>query len=179
VLNVGRLAEQKDQRTLIKAFAELASDHPDWTLRIVGQGPLRSELEKMIAALGLGRRVELAGIIEDMESEYASAQLFAMPSRYESFGLATAEALSAGIPSIGFADCPGTNELIEHDVNGLLVGGPDRVAALAAGLNALMSSAQLRQRMGEAGPASVRSFAINAIGARWEALLKEVIREAA
>jgi glycosyltransferase involved in cell wall biosynthesis len=178
LLNVGRLTEQKDQRTLIEAFAKIAPLHPDWRLRIVGQGGLHSELENMIASLGLGKRVELAGIIEDMESEYASAQLFAMSSRYESFGLATAEALSAGIPAIGFADCAGTNELIRHNVNGLLVGGGDRVVALAQGLNLLMGSPQLRERMGEAAPASVRKFDLGAIGAQWEALLDDVTGDA-
>src|SRR3954451_5032486 len=51
LLNVGRLAEQKDQRTLLSAFARVAPAHLDWTLRIIGQGPLRSELEEMIEGL--------------------------------------------------------------------------------------------------------------------------------
>jgi glycosyltransferase involved in cell wall biosynthesis len=178
LLNVGRLTKQKDQRTLIEAFAKIASVHPDWTLRIVGQGVLHSELDNMIASLGLAKRIELAGIIEDMESEYASAHLFAMSSRYESFGLATAEALSAGIPAIGFADCAGTNELIQHNVNGLLVGGRDRVAALAQGLDLLMGSSQLRQRLGQAAPASVQRFDLGAIGVQWEVMLDEVTRDA-
>jgi glycosyltransferase involved in cell wall biosynthesis len=177
LLNVGRLVEQKDQRTLIDAFAQVAAGHPEWILRIVGQGPLRSDLEAVIATHGLQKRVELAGIIEDMEGEYGSAQLFVMSSLYESFGLATAEALSAGIPAIGFADCAGTNELIRHRRNGLLVQGTDRVSALAVGLDELMSSPQLRQRMGAEGPASVRAFEIEAVGAKWEALLREVSRK--
>lgn len=176
LLNVGRLAEEKDQRTLIEAFARVAPAHADWSLRIVGQGRLRSDLEKMIARLGLTKRVQLAGIIEDIETEYARAQLFVTPSLYESFGLATAEALSAGVPAIGFADCAGTNELIQQNVSGLLVEGRDRVAALAAGLDALMGSPQLRRRMAAAAPASVRAFEIEAIGGQWEILLENFAR---
>src|SRR5204862_7195210 len=67
LLNVGRLAEEKHQRTLIEAFARIAAAHPSWTLRIVGQGPLKSELEELIEALALQKRVQLAGVIEDME----------------------------------------------------------------------------------------------------------------
>src|SRR5205085_78643 len=155
LLNVGRLTEQKDQRTLVEAFARTAPAHPDWILRIVGEGNLRRQLERVIAGFGLQDRVQLAGVIEDMEREYCSAQLFAVASRYESFGLATAEALSAGIPAIGFADCPGTNELIQDGLNGLLVGGPDRVAALAAGLDQLMGSTVDRVRLGIAAPTTV------------------------
>src|SRR5205085_8991456 len=89
LLNVGRLTEQKDQRTLVEAFARTAPAHPDWILRIVGEGNLRRQLERVIAGFGLQDRVQLAGVIEDMEREYCSAQLFAVASRYESFGLAT------------------------------------------------------------------------------------------
>lgn len=175
LLTVGRLAEEKDQGTLIRAFASLARAHPRWKLRIVGEGPLRSELESLAAASGIRSRVEFVGAVRDIEGEYATVQLFATSSRYESFGLATAEALSAGIPAIGFADCPGTNELIKPDVNGLLVEGADRVAAMAAGLNFLMSSQQARERMSAEAPMSVQAFTLDSIGSRWDALLNEVV----
>jgi glycosyltransferase involved in cell wall biosynthesis len=175
LLHVGRLSEEKDQRTLIEAFAQVAPAHPEWMLRIVGQGALRGELEAIITALGIEDRVELAGVTGDIGSTYASAQLFAMPSRYESFGLATAEALAAAIPAIGFADCAGTNELIRNGVNGLLVEGPDRVSALADGLDLLMSSPKLRQQMSAAAPASVEMFKLEAIVDQWEALLETIV----
>ena len=175
ILNVGRLDGPKDQRTLIQAFARLATDYPDWILRIVGQGPLKRELRKLADDLNLGNRVQLAGLSENIEEEYRSAHLFAMPSIYESFGLATAEALSAGLPALGFADCPGTSELIEHGVNGFLVEGSDRVAALAEGLARLMASPELRQRMGAAGPGSVEQYSLNAIGAEWERMLGRML----
>lgn len=145
ILAVGSLEEQKGQNALIAAFGDLASEFPDWDLRIVGEGMLRPDLERQIQTLALAGRVFLPGATADIGSEYRKAQLFVMPSLYESFGLATAEALSYGLPVIGFRSCPGTNELVVHERNGLLVdelapamrqlmGSPDDRARLSAGL---------------------------------------------
>ena len=97
----------------------------------------------------------------------------AVSSRFESFGMVTAEALAAGLPVVGFADCPGTNELIRHDKNGWLVGGPDRdrVEALADGLAALMTDNATRVRLGSAGPATVAQYAQDNVVSEWARLL--------
>jgi len=176
ILAVGRLAHQKDHATLIDAFASLADRYPGWVLRIVGEGTLRPDLERRVAQHGLGGRVTLPGTTPRIEDEYARAGIFAIPSRYESFGMVTAEALAAGLPVIGFADCPGTNELIRHDHNGWLVEVPPgtaRAAALAAGLTRLMEDAALRARLGEAASRSVGGFSLESIVQRWEKLLDE------
>nr|WP_283938265.1 glycosyltransferase family 4 protein [Sphingomonas brevis] len=171
LLTVGRLFDQKDHRTLVAAFARIAPRNPQWRLRIVGEGELRPDLEKQVEELGLKSKVDLPGVIDDISAEYDGAQLFVLPSKYESFGLATAEALAHGLPAVGFADCPGTNELIKHEVNGLLAQGGDREAALADALERLMTSEGLRQAYGAAGPKSVAHFSVAAIADRWESLL--------
>lgn len=172
LLSVGRLESQKDQATLVAAFARVAAIFPDWRLRIVGEGVLRPLLERQVAALGLASRVALPGATADVDAEYRAADLFALPSLYESFGLATAEAMSHGLAAVGFADCPGTNELIADGTTGLLVGGPDRVAALADGLGRLMASPEERARMGAAAPALIGRFAPDRVVERWEAVLE-------
>ena len=176
LLNVGRMSREKDQRTLIDAFALVAGARPDWTLRIVGDGPLRPMLESVVQDKGLESRVQLPGAVNDIAREYESAQAFAMPSFYESFGLATAEALAHGLPAVGFADCPGTNELIENEVNGLLAPAGDRVAGLAAALGRLLDNPDLRSRLGQAGPRSVARFSVDSIVGQWEELLRGVAR---
>ena len=147
LLCVGRLAPQKDHAVLISAFALIAPEFPAWRLRIVGEGDLRGTLQTMIDALGLGAQVELTGATSRIDSEYAAADLFVLPSSYESFGLATAEALLHGLPAVGFADCPGTNELIRDGENGRLVAGADRARALADVLAALMRDPAERARL--------------------------------
>lgn len=175
ILNVGRLSLQKDQETLIRAFAKLADGNPHWSVRIVGDGDLRDRLSRLIEQTGLNGRVELVAAHRDIESEYRNADIFALPSRYESFGLATAEAMSYGVPPIGFADCPGTNELIDHGVSGLLVEGEDRVLAFAGSLRGLMDSAERRKKLGNAARISIRKYAPDAIVDRWEALIQGTI----
>jgi glycosyltransferase involved in cell wall biosynthesis len=176
LLSVGRLTHQKDQATLIEAFARVAGRYPEWRLRIVGEGELRTALESQVDRLRLAGKVELPGAVRDIYSEYARAQLFVLPSRYESFGLATAEALAAGLPTVGFAECPGTNALIKDGINGVLVSGNDRVEALAEALTRLMGSHGERTRLGAAGPASVQQFGLPQIVMAWERLIRELRR---
>lgn len=174
LLSVGRLTRQKDHDTLTRAFGLIADEFPDWQLRIVGEGELRPDLERTIASLGLEQRVELAGAVRAIDREYLGAQLFVVPSRFESFGLVTGEALSFGLPAIGFADCPGTNELIDDGVNGVLVGAGDRVGKLAAALRSLMSDQGKRIALGDRGPESVRWFSPSVVVDHWERLLEEI-----
>jgi glycosyltransferase involved in cell wall biosynthesis len=174
ILSVGRLVPQKDHKTLIDAYAMLADDFPDWSLRIFGDGELQAELEAQIKKLKLEKRMKLSSTIPDIGIEYLRAQIFVVPSLYESFGLATAEALVYGLPTVGFADCSGTNEVIKHDQNGVLVQGEQRAVVLADGLRRLMSSSDLRKRLGDAGPDSMADFSKEKICDKWEKLLREL-----
>lgn len=179
VLSVGRLEAQKDHLTLIKAFALISDRFADWNVRIVGDGSLRSELEVAVSELALTDRVTMVESTDRIENEYARAQLFAVPSRFESFGLVTAEALAVGLPVIGFADCPGTNELIVHDVNGWLVdvsNDQGRVEAFANGLSTLLDDGALRKRLGVEGPRSIAKFDPESVVTEWENLLDTVIQ---
>lgn len=174
LLFVGNFRPGKGHSTLVAAFARLAKGYPDWDLRLAGAGDLRGEIERQVASLDLQSRVSFPGAVADVAREYAEADLFAIPSVHESFGLATAEALASGLAVIGFADCSGTCQLVEDGRNGILVKGRDRVEALASGLERLMGSGELRRRLGEAGPESVRQYSTESVAARWEELLRTV-----
>jgi glycosyltransferase involved in cell wall biosynthesis len=173
LLCVGRLDEQKDHATLLQAFARVAPAHPAWRLRIVGEGARRADLERMVEALGLGSRVALPGVTDRIDAEYRKASAFVLSSRYESFGLATAEAMAHGLPVVGFADCPGTNELIADGDSGLLVEpGADRVQALALALDRLLGDAALRAKLGESGRRAIDGrFSRRRVCDTWEQLL--------
>lgn len=168
ILNVGRLVDFKDHRTLIQAFARLAPDFPEWTLRILGEGELRETLEHMVEDLGLGDRVQMPGATDRIGAEYSAAQIFAISSIYEGFGLATAEASSHGLPCIGFADCPGTNDIITDGENGVLVSTDDRVGNLAQGLRQMMTDGALRERMGRKGIENMMRYSLEKVLDRWE-----------
>jgi len=174
ILNIGRLEPQKDQKTLIKAFALVANNHPNWKLRIIGDGTLKNELEILANETGFAKRISFSGTVDDISKEYHRAHIFVMSSRYESFGLCTAEAIVHGIPVIGFADCPGTNELIVNEENGLLVEGPVRHEALAFAIEKLIVSPKLRQSMGKGGKAILDRFSLDKVVDEWDQLIHEV-----
>ena len=174
ILAVGRLAPAKDHATLIRAWAQLEAEHPAWSLRIVGQGPLYTELDELVQELGL-TRVTLDEPTPDIDRVYTSSKFLVMSSLFEGFGLVTAEAMTCGLPVIGFADCEGTNEIIVDGVNGLLVDpGSDRVAALVGAMRRLIEHEDERARLAAAGPATVLQYGPDAVLDRWEQLIQHV-----
>jgi len=175
ILNIGRLDPQKDQICLINAFSLLASDFPGWQLRIIGEGALLNDLKDLTKKKHLTERISFPGVVSNISSEYLSADIFAMSSSYESFGLVTAEAMAHGLPVVGFEDCPGTNELIIHNENGLLVSGNYRVLAFSEGLRRLILSPSTRKGLGGGASNSVKKYSKYKVLERWKVLIDEVV----
>lgn len=173
LLCVGRLAPQKDHATLIAAFARIAEDLPDWNLHIVGEGELRPALSAQIRALAMSHRILLPGATPDVFAQYASAQLFVLPSLYESLGLAAIEALAHGLPVIGFADCPGVNKLVIPGYNGALASGSDRITSLAETMKVLMANHELRTKLAQPGSAIPNESPLESVLDRWERMLEQ------
>jgi glycosyltransferase involved in cell wall biosynthesis len=175
ILSVGSFSASKDHITLIRAFGLLAADFPEWSLRILGDGPLRSELEHEVNKLELVGRVTLPGVVTNVGKEMVNASLFALASTYESFGLVFAEAMACGKASVAFADCQGASEIIDQDKTGLLLSGSDRVKVMADGLRRLMVNEKERNQMGAHARDSVsRRFSIELVCAQWEQVLGEM-----
>ena len=122
VLAVGRLHEQKGFDLLLQAWKPIEKTYSDWSLRIVGEGPKRAELEAQIESQGL-KRVVLAGATNNVLDEYEAASIFVLSSRYEGLPLALIEAMWSGLPCIAF-DCPqGPAELLAEDRGWLVPNG--------------------------------------------------------
>jgi len=177
LLSVGRLGYQKNFQVLIKAFELLATDFPDWDLRVVGEGEDRGALEAMIRANPvLASRVSLPGATRDISSEYAAAHLFALPARWEGFPNALAEALAHGLPSVGFAECSGVPDLITDGETGLLADGMNNPDTLAAALARLMADPEKRTRAGEMAVRSMQQYRPELCFDRWESVLLNAVR---
>lgn len=169
IITLGRIEYNKGHDLLIKAFAKIASDYPDWTLRIIGEGKYRSELESIIAQNDLSGRIFLPGHSHDPLSVLALASIFAFSSRYEGFPNALIEAMSIGMPVISY-DCPhGPNEIITHEHDGLLV-ETENVVALANAMRFLIDHPEERERLGQNALAINERLNIATIAAQWEAL---------
>ncbi|MGH8118890.1 MAG: glycosyltransferase, partial [Rhodanobacteraceae bacterium] len=175
LLAVGRLSPEKGFDLLIEAFAQVAERHRDWHLRILGEGPLRTDLEWRIAARGLGNRIAMPGFDADVREAMRAADLFVLSSRYEGFPNALLEAMAEGTACVSFDCDAGPRELIEHARNGWLVPAGD-VPALAAALDALMRDAGTRARLGRCARGVVATYALPAILGQWNALVASVLR---
>jgi len=171
MLCVGRLSFQKNQEALVSAFFELAGRWPDWDLVLVGEGEDQPRLEAMIRAADQGFRVHLTGTMVDPGPTYAKSHLFCLPSRWEGFPNALAEAHAHGLPAVAYAGCAGANELVCDGVNGLLAAGNGDVDSLAAALETLMADPRQRRAMGAAGRDSVAPFAPGRVMDLWEQTL--------
>lgn len=182
--------EQKRQDVLLEAFARIAEAHPDWCLRFFGNayGDCADRLRARADDLGLGARVSVNPSTDRIEDEMARAKLFVLPSAFEGFPNALAEALASGLPAVGFAACAGVNELIRDTENGLLLDdtemGEDedsmrgrRIALLAEGLNRMMSDPDLLNRCAAGAPRSVASYEAERVFALWEAAFERLMTD--
>jgi GalNAc-alpha-(1->4)-GalNAc-alpha-(1->3)-diNAcBac-PP-undecaprenol alpha-1,4-N-acetyl-D-galactosaminyltransferase len=173
ILAMGRLQPQKSFDRLLHAFAKVAAGHPAWSLAIAGDGPLFDALTRQAQTLGLSSRIHLLGQQADVGGLLARADLFALSSTYEGFPNALCEAMAAGVASIA-TDCPsGPADIITHDQNGLLVDNAN-TAALAAGLDRLMSDPGLRQRLGSAATEVAETFSLARVMDQWDQLLAKI-----
>ncbi len=174
VISFGRLAPQKDQLTLIRAFAPIALREPHWSLRICGEGRMRARLEAEVLRLGLVGRVELPGRVTDVGRELDGASVFALSSRFEGFPMALLEAMGKGVPVV-CTDCPtGPRELVEPRANGLLVPVGD-VGALTAALIELVESDARRRRLGAGALVTASAYGLDGVARRWSALFAELM----
>lgn len=176
IITLGRLVRNhKRPHLLIEAFAKLAKDFPNWDLELWGAEDRKSytrELQRVVKRQSLGERVRFCGTTTDVEAVYRSGDIFAFPSAYEGFGLALAEAMSVGLPVVGYKSCPAVNELIHDERNGLLC--DDGAQALAEALARLMRDSSLRERLGKQAHIDMHAYAPEGIWEAWEVLLKSV-----
>ncbi len=178
LLSVGRLGYQKNYQVLLGAFERLSGQFPNWDLRIVGEGEDRADLEARIAASPtLSGRVFLPGATRDVASQYAAAHLFCLPSRWEGFPNALAEALAHGLPSVGFADCSGVPDLIADGQSGVLARRMNDATSLAEGLASMMADPKGRTEAGQKAKASMEQYRPERCFNQWERVLVDARRK--
>jgi glycosyltransferase involved in cell wall biosynthesis len=166
VLCVCRLYPRKDVASLVQAAAVVCKDVPSARFQIIGDGPERARLARLVSKLRLGHAVALRGQVtfEELVAGYAACDIFCLPSRQEGFGIVFLEAMAAGKPVVA---CRGTGaeELIRSGEAGLLVPQHDP-DALAAALLGLLRDPEQRRRLGAAGPPTARRYAPEPIARR-------------
>lgn len=173
VISVGRLEQQKDYVTLIRAFKVIADKYPNWKLKIYGQGNRRWELEALIGELDLGRNVLLCGVTHAPFLEMKRAKIFVLSSFFEGFPNVLCEAMHAGLPCISTRCECGPSELIDNGVNGYLISIGD-VDQLTAKIEVLILDEKKRKVIGDAAKQSTERLELNKICGRWLDMVKMV-----
>ena len=149
IVTVGRLAEQKNFKLLLKAFCFILEEFPEMELIIWGEGEQREELELISAGCGLEKQIHFPGVTDNVFPHVANARMFVMTSLYEGLPNALIEAMCLGVPCISTHFSGGGAEmLIEDGVNGLLVPSED-CEALVRAMSSLLSDNEFAQRIGD------------------------------
>ncbi|NLU73931.1 glycosyltransferase family 4 protein [Streptomyces sp. HNM0575] len=175
VVAAGRLAPAKRYDVLIRAFARVVAERPDWGLRIYGHGREREKLRSLIDELGLYNHVFLMGPANPIEAEWAKGAICAVTSSLESFGMTIVEAMRCGLPVVA-TDCPhGPKEIIRDGEDGLLVPTGD-VGAISGALLRLIDDDALRLRMGSAALTASARFDPADVAARYEDLMTSLTK---
>ena len=155
-LAIGRYSHQKGFDRLIDAWQMVAQAHPDWQLRIVGNGEDRKQLEEQIARLNLQSSIRLEAPKADVADFYLNASLYILSSRYEGLPMVLLEAQAYGLPIVAYACKCGPRDIISDGVDGFLV-EEGNIEELAAHIKHLIEQDAMRKQMGkEAAKASAR-----------------------
>ena len=174
IISVGRLYPQKDQKTMIEAFAKVSEKHPDWKLVIFGEGPQREALELLVERLKVKDKISLPGRSENIIDELKKSKVFCLSSVYEGMSNALVEAICVGLPIVT-TKVSGTEELIKDGENGFIVNIGD-TDAMAEALTKILEDENLQKQFSEKNKAQAVKFETNTIVNQWEDLVNSVVR---
>ncbi|MCU7618343.1 glycosyltransferase [Chryseobacterium sp. PBS4-4] len=173
IINIASLATDcKQQHLAIESFAAVSGKFPNWELHFFGVGNDFNFLNEKIKQLNLQDKIFLNGFTETPVSELRDSDIFIFPSKYEGFPLALTEAMSVGLPSLGFVTCSGVNELIKHEENGFLAKDTDELTIY---LEKLMQDAELRHNLGQNAHVVMKKYTPETISIEWEHFLKSFV----
>ena len=175
IISIGKLYPQKNQKMMIRAFAKIADNFPDWQLVIYGEGPLRDSLELLVESLNLNGKVLLLGRTEHVVDELKKSKIFCFSSDFEGMSNAMIEAICAGLPIVT-TNVSGVSELVEDGKSGYVVPCGD-VEQLAQALQKVMVNNALQKEMAECNLKKADMFKLDNIVNQWEQLIQKVVQE--
>ena len=155
---IGRLISPKTPEVFVDAAARVLKSNPDARFVIVGDGPKREEIAAQIARLGVGDRVLMLGLRQDVPEIISASDIIVHSSIREGLPKTVLEGMAAGKAVIG-TNVGGVPAVVEPGVNGLLV-EPEDAAGLAAALLQLLGDAPLRERLARSALQRVQDFSL-------------------
>ena len=173
VVCVSKLRYEKGIDVLLQAWHLVHQQAPQARLIIVGNGGLQFQLECMAKALGIANSVEFAGLQTDVPTQFHRGGLAVLPSRFEGMPNALLEAMACGLPCVA-TRVSGSEEIIQHGVNGLLV-EPEDYRGMAQALLTLLHDPLLAQKYGQAARETVeRHYSFEQVMDRYVELYQRI-----
>lgn len=172
----GRFAPSKDLELLVRSFADIHRDNPDTELLLVGDGPLKKRIEKLVTSLGVASSVKMPGYVahHEMADYYQISDIFALSSKHESFGMVILEAMSCGLPVVA-PKVGWIPNIVEHGVNGLLYEAGSQ-EGLKSNMRRVTDDHSLRNRLDLNARKTIRgSYDWNSRAESLEAVYNELI----
>lgn len=175
IVSVGRLDANKNHEMMFRAFAGLADRYPEYTLTVYGEGELRETLQKLIAFLSMEEKIYLPGVVPDVADKIGKASLFLLTSYSEGISNALMEAMALGLPVIA-TDVPsgGTQELIRHGENGLIIPAGD-AGALEEAMDRLLSDREFAERLGTQAHKIQERLSPDRVNRQWQEYFEKII----
>ncbi len=175
IVSAGRMSVQKNQELLVRAFATISNDFPDYLLVIYGEGEKRTTLTSIANEFGIKDKLQLPGYSINIGEEIKDASLFVLSSDFEGMPNALMEAMALGLPCIS-TDCDGGGAkfLIDNEKNGLLVPKGD-AGALAAAMIRMLSDREFAEQCGQEAHKICELLAPEKIYGEWERFVKEIV----
>jgi len=171
---VSRLAEEKDQFTILEAFSKVSKNISKVRLVFVGDGPLRKELENYSGKIGISNKVIFLGFQKDIGEIVKTFNLFSLPSLTEGISLSLLEAMAAGKPCVA-TNVGGNPEVVVDGETGILV-PPKDPQAMADAIVKILRNPELAQKMGAAGRRRVEEkFSLDRMVGEYEELYEKCL----
>ena len=174
ILAVGRIDYPKGYDLLLDVFERFAEEDKEWSLRIIGEGPLKERIAKRIKRSGLTERIEILPPTGNIMEEYGNASVLVMTSRTEGFPMVLLEAQACGVPTLAF-DCEtGPAEIIHHEEDGFLI-EPNNTKRMAEKLLEICRDVEKRRQFGRNGRENSKGYLPDVIGEKWERIFNELV----
>jgi glycosyltransferase EpsF len=176
IVHMGSFTERKNHAGILRVFSRLLETAPNSVLALVGDGPLRANIETIVRDTGIAPRVRFLGTRRDATTIMQACDVLLFPSHHEGLSIVLMEAAAAGVPVVA-SDIPGNREATGDGTSARLHATPD-IAGMAASLKDLLANDTSRRELTSRGRTIYQqTFSIEASVKRLEQLYDEVLNE--